>query len=87
MDKKKLTGLMKELDKAKDEAVGCSEVMSEMIARAKEEHHLHPAAFRAAWRLARMPSEKRNDFLRAFDEYRMKLGLGDEPDMLDEAAE
>lgn len=87
MDKKKLLGLVKEMNGLSETIDAPREQMRDAINRFKEEYHLHPAAFRLAWRLSRMPSEKLGDFLRGFDEYRMFLGLDDQGDMLDEAAE
>ncbi len=59
--------------------------MSEVLKRAEAVHGLHKAAFKAAFKLKQMESEKAADFLRAFDSYREILGLDAQLDMLDAA--
>ena len=86
MDKKKLLGLVKEMNGLSETIEAPREQMREAIDRFKEEYHLHPAAFRLVWRLSRMPPEKLGDFLRGFDEYRLLMGLDDQGDLLDEKA-
>ena len=43
----------------------------------------HKAALRLVFRLRKMPTAQRNDYLRAFDDYRTEAHLDEQPDMLE----
>lgn len=51
---------------------------------AEEAHGIHRRAFKLMIGLRKMDDHARADFLRAFDDYREKLGLNAQADMFDE---
>lgn len=74
----KCDGMKADMDEARGE-------LGAAIKDAEETHGVHRRAFKMVLGLKRMESAARSDFLRAFDDYRTKLDLNDQPDMFAEA--
>lgn len=53
-----------------------------MIKSAEDKHGIHRKAFKLSLTLDNMEPAARSDFLRAFDDYREKLGFDDQDDLL-----
>lgn len=82
----KLKATQKQYDNLKQEMDDTRTDIANLLKTAEETHGIHKAAFKLIHKLQNMSSEKRADFLRAFDSYRHILELDDQPDMLDTAA-
>ncbi len=85
IDPERLQKVMRDYAALKTEKDETGADMSEVLKLAEVNHGLHKAAFKAAFKLTQMESEKAADFLRAFDSYREILGLDAQLDMLDAA--
>jgi uncharacterized protein (UPF0335 family) len=72
----KCDGMKADMDEARGE-------LGAAIKDAEETHGVHRKAFKMVLGLKRMETAARSDFLRAFDDYRTKLDLNDQPDMFD----
>ena len=60
--------------------------LGDLFKNAENDNGVHRAALKLAIKLQGQATEKRADFLRAFDSYRHIMRLDDQPDLLDDAA-
>ena len=60
--------------------------LGNLFKNAENDNGVHRAALKLAIKLQGQATEKRADFLRAFDSYRHIMRLDDQPDLLDDAA-
>lgn len=70
----KCDGMKADMDEARGE-------LGAAIKDAEETHGVHRRAFKQVLALKRMEAAARADYLRAFDDYRAKLDLNEQPDM------
>lgn len=57
------------------------------VKKAEDVHGVHRKAFNDCRKLARMEDAARADYLRAFDDYRVKLDLNPAPDLFEESGD
>ncbi|ACA18447.1 hypothetical protein M446_4089 [Methylobacterium sp. 4-46] len=81
---KVLDSLVRKCEGIKGEMDECRGELGAAIKDAEEAHGVHRKAFKQMIALRKMDEAARADYLRAFDDYREKLGLNAQADMFDE---